>query len=335
MVYVVSAAGVLLLLLVAVDILATTLTLSRGGPLTNFINRLAHLVLVPWAFRSKRLRPGVGAILLATVFLSWLFLGWLGWLLIFSAEPSAIVNSTTKVGADLMDRMYFTGYTMSTLGIGDFTASSWIYQLLVGVAGGYGFAIFTLSISYLVPVVSAASDERGMAKRVAMLGSCPTDALVQSFDGQGFSPLVKRLQSLESAFASLEPKHSAYPVLRFFVGSNHGESLDLAAARLYCMAQMLRYGVREDLRPHPYELMPLMEGLKDYLFVLEDAGVKPGDETAPKPSLEPLRARGIPCVDEASWQAAPCLLEPSESALLCASLGTHGWCWDDVERGED
>lgn len=327
-----AVAGALLLALVAYDLFATTLTLTRGGPLTAFLNRVARSVLTPWVFRSKLLRAKIGALLLVAVWITWLFVGWLGWFLIFSSDPAAVVNAEDRTPASLVERMYFTGYTISTLGVGDFTPNTDFYRVLVGIAGGFGFGIFTLSITYLMPVVSAASRERGLARTIHSLGESPADIVASSFDGRGFGPLLTRLRPIESALSTLEPLHAAYPVLQYFLATSKIQALDLAAARLFAVAQLLRYGVHPEVRPHPYELHPLIAGLTDYLRALEAAGVEAGDFQAPRPTLDLLRARGVPCVSDREWCTAPLVLADEDARRLCASIETHGWDWKDVER---
>lgn len=115
--------GALLILLVIYDAIRTTLSVSSsGGPLTNrLVSGLWFLLLnIHRRRKSHAMLSSVGLWITVTLLLTWFFVAWLGWFLLFCSSPQAVVVSTSKATASVMERAYYTGYTLTTLGYGDF-----------------------------------------------------------------------------------------------------------------------------------------------------------------------------------------------------------------------
>lgn len=115
--------GVLLILLVVYDAIRTTLSVSSsGGPLTNRLVSGLWFVLLGIHRRqtSHAMLSSVGPWITVTLLMTWFLVAWLGWFLLFCSAPQAVVVSTTKATASLVERAYYTGYTLTTLGYGDY-----------------------------------------------------------------------------------------------------------------------------------------------------------------------------------------------------------------------
>src|SRR5207237_8108833 len=122
--------------------------------------------------------------------LVWGLLLWIGWTLVYTASPSALVSAETKAPADLAARVYFVGYTIFTMGLGDYQPVGPLYQIVTAVAAGSGFMLFGLALAYLVPVVSAATAKRQMAVCVWSLGKDPADIIVRAWNGADTTALA-------------------------------------------------------------------------------------------------------------------------------------------------
>lgn len=98
----------------------TVLSLQGGGPATGWVTRgvwavclrLPRPVLHP-------LMPGIGTTIVMLTLSLWIALLWLGWWVLFSADPSSVDESITKQPVGGWGRFYFTGFTVFTLGVGD------------------------------------------------------------------------------------------------------------------------------------------------------------------------------------------------------------------------
>ncbi len=159
--------------LVLFDLLWTTLAAAAGaGPVTARVSALTWRV-VKGGRRNNGGRQSSGVIVVVAVLVSWITLLWAGWLLAFSSADSAVVGTGTEKPAGTVARTYFVGYTVFTLGNGDFKPGGSFWQLATVTATGTGLVLVSLAITYLVPVTGAATDRRSLAGYIASLGESP------------------------------------------------------------------------------------------------------------------------------------------------------------------
>ena len=185
--------GAALLLLALWDLFWTTLG-EGGGPLTRRLAkqiwRLVFALHEVWP-KSRLLSIGGIAITLCTVAL-WLLLSWAGWTLIFSA-PGAVVHDTAAgEQADLWGRIYFVGYALSTLGMGDLQPRGDVWRVLTAVASLYGLFQISFAISYLIPLVLAATFKRRIATFISCMGNAADDLLINMWNGEDSSRPSRR-----------------------------------------------------------------------------------------------------------------------------------------------
>ncbi|MEX2549157.1 MAG: ion channel [Nitriliruptoraceae bacterium] len=168
-------AGLVLLAMVAYDALATTLSVgAAAGPLTS---RLAR----GWWRFARRLagRPdspvivSAGPVVLLLTIGVWLGLLWAGWTLVFAADPEAVISTATRAPASGWSRVYFTGFTVFTLGVGDYIPQGQPWEILTAIASVSGLGLVTLAITYLMPVVSSVTARRAQANTIAGMGNTP------------------------------------------------------------------------------------------------------------------------------------------------------------------
>lgn len=298
--------GALLILLSLVDAVATTTTTGRGGgPLTHRVGKLMWRVLLPRRGHDPgRLLPLAGPLVMLTTVLLWVVLHWLGWTLLFSADVSAVQDAQTGEPASFVTRLYYAGYVVFTLGVGDYTAGSPTWQVLTAAASFVGLFIATLSITYLVSVVSAAVSRRKLALSISLLGDRGADVVTLHWhDGQLSSMLSSRLMSLQSDVLQTTQQHLAYPVLHYFYGSDDHASMPVSLAALDDAYVLMDAALVPEARPEPALLVPLRRTLEHYTnVVMATSGNDAGPP--PLPDLEPLRAAGIPVVDSHAYRAA-------------------------------
>lgn len=294
--------GAALLGTVAYDALSTTLvTTSAAGPLTSRVARWA------WALAGRTARPGsalmrmTGPLVLVLTVCVWLLLLWGGWTLIFSASPQAVLSSPGGEVADGWSRVYFTGFTVFTLGVGDFAPNGATWQVLTSVAVVSGLALTTLAITYLVPVVTAVTARRTQARTIAALGSTPQDIVVAAWRNGSFSYLDQQLPRLAEQILLTAARHLSYPVLHYFHSATPETDLGVQLHALDEAVTILDVGVPEPSRPHPLALATFRQATTNLLDNLS-LEVAPTRSTAPV-DLGPLRAAGIPTVDDATFAA--------------------------------
>ncbi|NEK86746.1 hypothetical protein GCU60_13430 [Blastococcus saxobsidens] len=302
------AAGSVLVLLVLADVLLTTLTLGEGaGPLTR---RLLGLL---WRGSLRLRRPGrrsrllsnSGPALLVVTVAFWLTTTWLGWWLVFLGSGS-VRSAETQAPAGPADVAYYAGYAISTLGTGDFVADSSVWRILTALAGVEGLILVTLSITYLLGVVSAVVARRALATQVHALGGTAGEIVVEGWTGHGFSPaFTQHLVGLTTALTGVVQQHFAYPVLHYFRTASPAESAPVAVALLDDVLLLLDSAVDAGVAPDASAVRPARRTVADYVRTVGGlaAGGHPGDPP-PCPSVVPLERAGIPLRSTAERDSA-------------------------------
>lgn len=297
-------AGLVLVGLVLVDLLWTTLSAAGGaGPVTARTSTLAWR-LVKGRPRKAEGRRASGVTVVVAVLVSWIALLWAGWALAFSASDQAVVASTGGQAASVVARAYFVGYTVFTLGNGDFKPGGPVWQIATVAATGSGLVLITLAITYLVPVTGAATTRRSLAGYIASLGPTPEQIVARSWNGRDFHGLVGHLETLAVQIHEAGQRHLTYPVLHFFGSSDRRTAAPVAIAVLHEALTLLRWGVAAGARPPEIALEPARAAVGSFLDTLAGAFIKPAPQPLPPPDLARLRAWGIPTVDDGAFHAA-------------------------------
>ena len=149
--------GLLLVLLSLIDALWTALWVDGGaGPVTNQITNGVWWVMIKLirTKRNHRLSLAGPMIQTVTVFV-WVGLLWAGWLLMFSADSTSLVYARTPEPqpGNLIDRIYFVAFTISTMGNGDIYPSRGGWEIVASFATLSGMLLITMVVSFLLSVI--------------------------------------------------------------------------------------------------------------------------------------------------------------------------------------
>lgn len=321
-------AGAAVVAVVMVDALLTTAAVGRPwGPLTG---RAASLL---WglALRSGRhwVLESAGVLLTTAMIGTWLVLLWAGWSLIFSAHPEAVLTEGDGEPAGGWARVYYAGYTLYTLGNGEFVPGGPAWQLLAIVALLNGLGLATLGLTYLMPATSAATERRNVAAFIASLGGRPDAILLNAWERGSFGELAGHLGMLAPELSLLSQRHLAYPVLHFFYSTELQTAAAPMIARLDEAVMLLRVAVAADVTVPRSATLPLHGALTHFLDTLQSAFIEPAEEEPPLPSLRRLREAGIPVVDDTTFAERVADLA-ERRRLLLALVRKDARSWDDV-----
>ena len=263
------------------------------------------------------------------VLVTWVAALFLGWVLVFASSDGAVRAASTGIPGDLVDRIYFAGYTMLTLGLGDQVPGAGIWQLATVLATGTGLVLVTLSITYLVPVASAVVQRRQLAAQIAGLGGTAHDIVLRGWNGTDFGSLGQNLSMLSSSLHTVRLQHLTYPVLHFF----HSQSRhDAAAVHLTNLDQaigLLRYGVSDTVSPDAQTLAAIQNGIDEFLATMEGIHITDDAHSIAPASLEPLDQAGIP-TDPSTYRAHVDDTE-RQRRLLASYLHDDGWTKHDLD----
>ncbi|MGA8853648.1 MAG: potassium channel family protein [Christiangramia sp.] len=264
--------GVVLYVSIVLDIIQTTLSMRGGGWLTS---RFSHLF---WKFflvlsgrngRSKILTHA-GYILLISIVMIWVFLMWTSLVLILFSQPGAIIDSTTMVPANLWQIIYYSGYAISTLGMGDYIASGDVWRVLSSIYSFTGLILLTMSVTYFIPVLSAVIEQRKLGINLSTLGDTPQEIVLNAWNGKDFQRFTDKIEGVANSIIKYSQQHRAYPVIHYFHNNKQKSSVVLQLARLYEALTILAEKIKEDDRPLEQELKPLIIAFENYFETISE-----------------------------------------------------------------
>ena len=267
------------------------------------------------------------AAMMASV-LTWGLLATVGWTLLFCASTSAVVATGSEVPALVWQRFYFVGSTLVTLGLGDFHPGGREWHLLTVMASGYGYFLITLSVAYLLPVVTAVVQGRQLALQVSYLSSSAENLVQSSWDGIGFDTLSQQLMALTPLVIQSSQNYLAYPVLRHFHQREPEASLSLHLAHLDRALFLLEHGVAEGHRPPRLVTTPLRRAIGSLARLELGDTALPGQALLP-PLLQTLLEVDIPSVEPAVYHHSAASDLPRRRLLLALVLD-DGWGLKDL-----
>lgn len=223
------ALGLLCLLALAIDSFLTIFGPIGGGPFTNFWMKGTWKLFLK-VHKKRRIHnvlQMVGPVYLALIVMIWYLWMNIGWFLIFLSGKKTIINSSLGSASEPLERLYYIGSTLSTLGLGDHVPEGFPWTILSNSASFGATFLITISLSYVLPVISAANKRKELAEQLNALGEDPYEIIETcwargrgEFANQQISTTIKTLNDLAH-------QHLLYPVLHYF----HNADLMQASSR--------------------------------------------------------------------------------------------------------
>ncbi|EYB66879.1 Ion transport 2 [Deinococcus phoenicis] len=319
--------GVVLIVAALLDVLASSLQ-SGEGRLAWMIHRPLYAA-VRWlagVTGRRTLLAWSGSLLVVGTFLFWALLTWVGWALVFWSGQGELVGSSTGTPADPWDVLYFVGYTLATLGLGDLKPLGNGWRLLTDVAALNGFFLFTFAISFIVPTAQAQADRRIVALRLHSWGGTAQGLILTAWHDhpEGLAGLIGDVRDDLNA---LDAQHKNTPALFRFHDRHPQESLELALPALDEALTLIEHAL--DLPP-PRGLRILRSSISSVLDTYRRVYGGRAPVPPPFPDLAPLRAAGLPVRPDTEVHAALAALGDRRS-LLRAMTERGGFDWQAVE----
>ncbi|KAF0093488.1 MAG: hypothetical protein E1N59_2757 [Puniceicoccaceae bacterium 5H] len=328
--------GIFLFVAIAYDFALTAISSTGAGPITERWGHCLWRVLLRLGrhrAKSRVLSQG-GMMILLLTFAHWTFWIWVANSLVFMAHPLSIVSSQTQEPGTWADKIYYVGYTLSTLGMGDYVTKDAFWKLYSAFISFLGITYLTMAITYLVPVVSAVLGGKCLSIQLSCYGRSPQDILTREWSGTDFGDPPYLGPSTSSLVIQQGQLHLVYPILNYFHQRDPRKSIYLNIAKLDEVVTLFEVAVHHDVRPNDRVLQNMRGALNAYLETLHHGFKEQGHGPLPLPELDSLRRVGIPLEDEAAIKRGYEKLA-NRRCILASMLHHDGWHADALNLEQD
>ncbi|EKV28868.1 Ion transport 2 domain protein [Caenispirillum salinarum AK4] len=289
--------GVVLVLVVNVDFMWTAVSMGGAGLVAERGARAAGGLFS--RMMKGRLIHAVGPLVLTILFIWWVGGLWLGWTLIFNAEPGAVVASQSREAADFWEVGYFAGFSLSTLGVGDFVAAKDGWRLVAILTALNGLSLITLGITYIVSILQTLVQQHALAREIQTYGRTAEELVLWGWTGSDFSRLSQALGSMPQSLLSMEAKEHAFPIAWEYLPGDRCAAIGCSVALLEDALALIACTRGGDTLLAT-DLRPLDRALDQYIRNTTAHRV----DAPPLKGLEAMEAAGIPLKEAASREAA-------------------------------
>lgn len=319
--------GILLLVVGIIDFIWTALWVDGGaGPITKRLASLLWKVMKKLGKFNSYILSWSGPLTLMLALLTWIFLLWAGWTLVFAGDPASIADTKDSNPISWMERIYFAGYLIFTLGNGDYAPAEGIWQFATTLATGTGLLFITLGITYLLSVLNSVAVKHALAESIMGLGTNGVDIVLNSWNGKNFHDIDLLLNNYASQLSAITSQHNAYPVLHYYHTDSPKEALPVAVTALDEALTIFLYAIPEELLPNGALLKETRASIRSYLDTLHSAYIEPSKNNPPLMDLYRLRESNLKTVSDERFLDSLSELQKRRRLLLgMLEENNHPW----------
>ncbi len=326
--YVFYILGIAITLYTLLDIIWTTLWVDGGaGWLTDRITTGIWRGLLK--ADSTFLKNISGPLILTVILFTWFFLLWLGATVFFAGDLSAIVNSSSNESISWYQLPYYSGFVVFTLGIGDFTPQTTLFQIATALFSGIGMLMLTFGASYILSIVSAVVEKRTFARNITGIGENSEEFLTTVWNGEDFHQLDDMLADINSQITQYTQQIQAFPLLQYYHSEDIEKTSTVAMAVVYEAALVLRYGIKEEGLVNTTLVQATIKSIHNFIDTsIEGYGnlFEDFEETPPKPNLRNLSHTSMPLISEKEYLNNIERYEDKRNQLLrILKIDHHEW----------
>jgi hypothetical protein len=288
------AAGVLLILAGITDVFFTVLHPDGFGVLSSRLYgglfKAVRLLTRPLPKRLRSLGLSMAAPLMVPVTITaWIVLVLVGYALVYYAGMNTRSFNFSNPGLEpsFGEALYVSGTAISTLGFGDVTPATGVYQALAISEALIGFGILTLAISYVVGVYGVLQ-QLGVAAagllHQASDSAEPLSILAPHFPDGEPRGIESQVVAHHSSLVGLYEGLRRYPIVYYYHSRRAYRSLPYTFRMMGGVAGALRWGLPKG---HPARQTPwlpaLLTGLDMATSFLDERFLSENLEKAPAP----------------------------------------------------
>jgi len=253
--------GIILLGVGFFDFFYTTLSASNSSFIPSIVSKIVHQIILA---AEKIVGRGVfalsGLVLNLTIILVWIIIIWTGLYFLFTYDAEAIINSEGVV-ASTTERLYYTGYVLSTLGNGDFYPKSSFTQVITSSFSFFGFIFFTTAMTYLISVYSAVINKRQLSLAILNLGNSPEEVIRRLHSAQP-SFVYAQINALQEKIDLVNEHYKAFPLIHYYHNVEINTSFSLNIVKL---DEALTIMLSKQASPHYREFSFLKKSMDSLL----------------------------------------------------------------------
>ncbi|MGI8968466.1 MAG: potassium channel family protein [Chloroflexota bacterium] len=225
MAWVEQIVGALLVLLALEDVFFTALFPGNYRGVVQIPLSRGFWRWYRWATRAlpqfrERLLTYTGPLLILFHVVLWLLMLTVGFALIAWPHLGSTIRATQgPTSTGFVTALYFSGYSLTTLGTGDVVATSGALRMMMVLEAFAGFGSITLALTYFLAVYSALIRRSTFA--VALYSRCertPDATVLLAHLGAGgeFTGSRSDVGAMATALLEVTEAHRYYPILRYF-----------------------------------------------------------------------------------------------------------------------
>lgn len=333
--YAIFAAGFLLLTLTVIDLLSTALAPNGAGFITGRLSKGLWKVFQFFSRNvgTRRILEAAGPLITAFLLVNWLILIWAACTIMICSENESVMNMETNTPARLISKIYFTGYTLSTMGNGDMEPGDGFWEFFTAFFSFSGLILISIAISYLIPVLSAEIEKRRLSVYITTLGCSASEIIENNWNGQDAKALEAHFGRLTLMIIAHAQNHNAYPILHFYHSSNKKEAFALNLTNLDEALTLMLLHLSEAQRPGNSELFPLRKAISNYLITIKTAFVRAASEAPPLPVLTNFKKMNIPYTSDSTELVRHYQQWEERRKALLGLIRDDGWRWEDLDAG--
>lgn len=297
---------------------------------TNFVSGIFLSINNHTSTRTVLSFSGVIHILILAFL--WIGLLWLGFFLILFSSDISVIHSISKESASLVNKIYFSGYILSTLGNGEFIPTSRSWQVTVALFSFSGFFFITTTISYLVNLNSVILHKRTLSLLISNLGESAEDIVINTYSKGNFSYLLRLIPRLQEEINELNQNHLAYPVSHYFTSISTQNSLPINLFNLDEALTIIKYQVDKE-QSLENDIRPLRDAIKKFLTTIRNNFVTEiQDERKLSPNKQKFQDLGIPLADQSDIHKNTESIK-ERRYLFYGFFKSNGWNLKDIDLG--
>jgi hypothetical protein len=170
--------------------------------------------------RRDRYLSYSGPTIILTILATWVLLLLIGFaLIIWPALGTAVQASRGGTPTDFAAAIYYSGFSLATLGTGDLAPQTATYRLLTVLESILGFSVFTLVLSYVLSIYSNLTSRNTFALSLHHRTANTADSrelLARLAADNSINTLHQDISAMAQNLINLLESKNSYPVLLYF-----------------------------------------------------------------------------------------------------------------------